>query len=111
MAKNLAYFRDLGGEVAVDPLLAAMAERLDVDLASTEGLAELKVMQQRCTGCRNREHCRDWIASSDSTDHREFCANTNILDRIWLHTTKFDKLCEATFKTKFRPGNYVRLKG
>jgi hypothetical protein len=104
MAKGLGYFRDsdgnhfLGGRL-IDPQLAAMAERVS-DLTSMESIAQIEALQLGCTRCQEKQHCHDWLDSSDGTDYRKFCNNTAILDRLWVRgAIKSDALSAASFRT------------
>jgi hypothetical protein len=101
MSKSLVYFRDEYGEHFVDPLLVATAERLGVDLASTESPAQLQGMQEGCARCQSQKRCADWLLSSDGDDHRSFCANTDSLERLWMRAVNLfdgDRLKWVSFK-------------
>ena len=108
---NKASFRNEYGEHFVDPLLVAVAERLDVDLALTESPAQLESMQRACAQCQSRERCDDWTRSSDGGDYRGFCLNVDSLDRLWMLAADLfngDRLQWSSFKTNVHPDRETR---
>jgi Family of unknown function (DUF6455) len=110
MLKNRVYLRDQKSK-RVNPLLVAMAERVGVDLASTESPAPLAAMQLNCAVCESHERCEDWTNSPDGNYDRNFCLNTDILDQIWMRTAiLFDenRLRFAEFKTDIHPDRETR---
>ena len=118
MSNGLVYFRDRNGDHFVDPLLAAVAERVGVDLASTESPAQLETLQQGCVRCQTKERCDDWVRSSDGPspdglEYRNFCPNTDILDRLWMRGAVMldhDRLQSTSFKTDIHPDREIRSK-
>ena len=100
-AAAVVYFSDFNGEHFVDPLLAAMAERVEVDLASLESPAQLDALQHACVNCAARIRCASWHRSStDDVEYREFCANVDTLDGLWTQSAiQRGDLRKAAFKT------------
>jgi anti-sigma factor RsiW len=111
MSNHLVSWRDEYDEHLFDPLLVAMAERVGVDLAMAETPAQVEGMQRACAQCQSHKRCDDWIQSSDGGDYRDFCLNTDSLDRLWMLTAKmFDgnQLQWASFKTNVHPDRETR---
>jgi anti-sigma factor RsiW len=111
MSKSQVSYRDEKGEHFVNPLLAAMAERVGVDLASTESPAPLAAMERNCAGCQSHERCEDWTHSPDGVYDRKFCLNTDTLDQIWMRTAVLldeNRLRFAAFKTNIHPDRETR---
>jgi anti-sigma factor RsiW len=111
MSKTQVYFRDEEGEHSVNPLLVAMAERVGIDLASTESPAPLAAMQRACAGCQNHERCDDWTHSPDGVYDRSFCPNADVLDQLSMRTAVLfdhDRLQLASFKTDIHPDRETR---
>jgi hypothetical protein len=118
MSNGLVYFRDGNGEHFVDPHLGAMAERVGVDLATTESAEQIEALHNGCARCHSQESCDDWLRSSDdasaaSADYRGFCPNTDILDRLWMRGAiqlDRDRLQSASYKTDIHPDRETRSK-
>jgi TPR repeat protein len=111
MSNGLVYFRGKDGDHFVDERLGAMAARVGVDLARTESPAQLEALQQGCARCQSHERCDDWLPSSDGADYRDFCLNTDILDRLWMRGAVLldhDRLQSASHKTDIHPDRETR---
>jgi anti-sigma factor RsiW len=111
MSKGPVSFRDEKGEHFVDPRLVAMAERIGVDLASTENQVPLEAMERVCAQCQSHERCDDWTHSADGAGDRTFCLNSDTLDQLWLRTAVLhdhDRLRLASFKTDVHPDRETR---
>jgi TPR repeat protein len=93
-----------------------MAERVGINLASTESPAQLEALTQGCARCQSQERCDDWLHSSDDdssdgADYRNFCLNTDTLDRLWMRGAVMfdrDRLQSASYKTDIHPDREVR---
>jgi hypothetical protein len=97
MPKHLHKFHDADGDHFIDPQLAAMARRLDVDLGHTENLSQLEALSLACTKCGSKVHCTNCLQSTGVRGYHEFCPNASILDKMGIEA--------------WRRGDHLRVDG
>ena len=75
--------RLLRGNPGAARQLPEMISRVGIDPTLLPTTPETREIEWRCTDCRSRRRCRDWLASGDA-DHgyRAFCPNGVALEKI-----------------------------